>query len=627
MKTRDITAYSSLVQIYRWFRIARYIFGVVVVYLVFLGGYSWGGECKKSPFAIRGALPWHNFVSGPAAWNEEDYEQYLDRLEELGINFITFHCSTGGGGKKKFALYVEPMIRIEYRNVVPQAGFETSLTARWGFRPLTVRDFAFGTSKLFPLPKGAEAFGARCAVLAQTNEQRYERAQALMRRVLEMAHSRGIQVAMGFEFGMQPPEFESIVPAGSRIRGAKLPDPTHPSSIEILRAKIDDILRAYPCIDWIWLWLHEHPTLVDKAQMSGRFRKLYERDASLFKEADSEVATFVGVWSLAYIRLAHAYIVKRAPKVRVAIAGWGGSSKLPTILRGLDRGLPKTIVFTRLNPHYGFKPQPEVLAEIAKNREVWAVPWLESDSQLWHLQPRVTLMREHVKLAHKQGLSGVVALHWRTEETRLNLNAFARFARDPNGAPSVEALYREDCKRQYGAEAALELAPILTQMDREQWLRLSIISPEFGSFSPAWGRVTPETEKQFGEVIARIERLNTSSKNPQHKANLDWLSANFKFMLLLDKVSRKIEPVYNLKDKWFCGETNPNTFASEVEQARKALDEAPIEELFHTYASRVRSRGELGVLSSLNQKLWLQYKELDTFLATVQRKIDAGDSQ
>ncbi len=44
------------------------------------------------------------------------------------------------------------MIRIEYRNVVPLAGFDTSLTARWGYRPLKVRDFAFGTSRLFDLP-------------------------------------------------------------------------------------------------------------------------------------------------------------------------------------------------------------------------------------------------------------------------------------------------------------------------------------------------------------------------------------------------------------------------------------------------------------------------------------------
>ena len=70
-------------------------------------------------FAIRGTLPWHNFLSGPTAWNEEDYERYLDRLAELGLNFVGFHCYTGGA--ERYAPYVEPMIRITYRDVVPQA--------------------------------------------------------------------------------------------------------------------------------------------------------------------------------------------------------------------------------------------------------------------------------------------------------------------------------------------------------------------------------------------------------------------------------------------------------------------------------------------------------------------------
>jgi len=34
-----------------------------------------------------------------------------------------------------------------------------------------------------------------------------------------------------------------------------LPDPTHPASIEVLRLTLNDILRAYPGIDGIWLWL------------------------------------------------------------------------------------------------------------------------------------------------------------------------------------------------------------------------------------------------------------------------------------------------------------------------------------------------------------------------------------
>ena len=109
-------------------------------------------------FAIRGTLPWHNFLSGPTAWNEEQYRAYLDRLAALKLNLVSFHCYTGGA--ERYATYVEPIIRIKYRDVLPEATFDTSLTARWGYRPLAVKDFVFGTGKLFDLPDGAQAFGA-----------------------------------------------------------------------------------------------------------------------------------------------------------------------------------------------------------------------------------------------------------------------------------------------------------------------------------------------------------------------------------------------------------------------------------------------------------------------------------
>ena len=94
---------------------------------------------SQPPFAIRGTLPWHNFLSGPTAWNEADYRAYLDDLKAQGLNFVGFHCYTGGA--ERYAPYVEPMIRLKYRDVLPQAGFDTSLTARWGYRPLAVQGF------------------------------------------------------------------------------------------------------------------------------------------------------------------------------------------------------------------------------------------------------------------------------------------------------------------------------------------------------------------------------------------------------------------------------------------------------------------------------------------------------
>lgn len=588
------------------------VFTICVVFVLY--GNTYANGKADSGFNIRGTLPWHNFLSGPTAWNEEDYCQYLDRLKELGLNFVGFHCYTGGA--ERYAPYVEPMIRIEYRNVVPLAGFDTSLTARWGYRPLAVKDFAFGTSNIFEMPQGAEAFGARCAVLARDNGDRYRLGQELLRSVLKMAHDRGIQMAMGFEFGIHPLEFASIVPPDSWIRGAMLPDPTHPASIEILQATIDDILRTYPDIDWIWLWLHEHTMHVGQAKMSGSFRKIYENESSLFETDGSDGAGFTGVWSLAYIRQACAYIHRKAPKVRIAIGGWGGGSQLPAILQGLDRVLDKDIVFTCLNPNQGWSAQPEFLAGIAKNRAVWAIPWLEGDRNLWHPQPRVTLMREHVKLANQQELDGVVAIHWRTEETRLNLDTFARFADNPDDPATVEDIYRADCDKRFGKVAGSELAPILTRIDREHWLDAPE-SAEYFPYNPQWGRIDDELRSRLNDLIATIEQLENKTETPRYRANLAWLAANLNFMLLLDEVGQKIEPAYDLKNRFLLDQIDSGQFVSDEQRARIALEAAPIEKLFKTYAGRVRSRGEMGVLCSLNQKLWLQHKELKRFLNSI----------
>ena len=563
-----------------------------------------------SPFAIRGTLPWHNFLSGPTAWDEADYTRYLDRLQALGSNYVAFHGYTGGA--ERYAPYVEPLIRIEYRNVVPAAGFDTSLTARWGYRPLKRSEFAFDTAKLFPCPNGADAFGAECAVTARTNEDRYRLAQASMARVIELAHARGIQVGLGFEFGIHPPEFASIVPHDSLIRGAFLPDPTHAASIEILHRTLDDLLRAYPGLDWVWLWLHEHTMHVGTPELSGRFRELLERDRPFFSDAANEADVFTGVWSLAYIREAQRYLHERAPQVRLAISGWGGGTQLPGTLRGLDRALPRDIVFTCLNPNQGASPQPDALAEIAQHREVWAIPWLEGDAQLWHLQPRVSLLREQVQLAAKQKLGGVLAIHWRTEETRANLDAFARFARDPAQAPTVEAFYRRDCAGQFGEAAAEKVAAILTRMDRGQ--TLATASPEYFPYDPNWGRLNPGLRAQVAADLDELKRLRDATQEMHHRANLDWLVANFEFTLLLDEVSRQIEPAYRLKERWLRGETDPAKFPAEITAAKEALDVAPIQTLFRAYTRRVRSKGELGELSSLNQRVWLEYRELRTFL-------------
>ncbi len=482
-----------------------------------------------------------------------------------------------------------------------------------GYRPLAIHDFVFETGSLFNAPPGVEAFGSRCATAARSKEERYRLAHDLMREVIRMAHERGIQVAIGFEFGIHPPELASIVPPESRIGGAMLPDPTHSANIEILLAALSDLVREYPGLDWVWLWLHEHTMHVGKPQLSGRFSEFYKEERRHFSDAPDEQTVFTGIWSLAHIRQAHEYLARRAPKVRMAISGWGGGAQLPPVLRGLDRALPREIVFTCLNPGLGSQGHLPVLAHIARNRPTWSIPWLEGDGALWHLQPRVGMMIEHVRAAHRDGLAGVLAIHWRTEEVRENLEAFAEAVKNPRHLSSVEEFYRREAAQQYGPESTADLAPLLARMDHEQWLA-ELTSPEFYPYQPGWGRLSLTLVDRLKETITVIERVSGHTANVTHKSNLDWLADNLRFTLLLDEVGRKIEPAYRLKEEYLMGKLGGTALRTAAESARNEFNSAPIERLFRVYARRVRSRGELGELSSLNQKLWLQYRELQQFL-------------
>lgn len=597
-------------------------------------------EGAGQAFAIRGVLPWHNFLSGPSAWNLSDYEKYLDECAGLGINFIGFHNYTGGG--ERYASYVEPMLRISYRNIVPQAMFDNSLTSRWGYYPLKVRDFAFGTEAAFSLPEGAEAFGADGAVLSGTPDEHYRSARGLMQKVVGMAHERGMEVAMGFEFGVLPPEYFSLNTGGEtfywRGEANMVPNPTHPLAIKLLYVTIDAVLDAYPDIDWITLWLNEHSFMgvdVEEALRDSSFHAIYQAYSPLFGVRDETenhtgpeaagIAQFIGVWSLQYVQLAYDYLKEKAPDVKLMLSGWGGGNQLPMILQGLNRGLPEDIVFSCLNPGLGTQAQPDFLEKIARNRPVWAIPWLEGDHQLWHYQPRAELMREHVKLASRQGLDGVLAIHWRTEETQLNLETFARFARDPADTQSVSSLYHEFIERTCGPQAARELTPLFVDADTSVW-RNRLASPEYFAYTPAWGRMNDHALAKTGELIDAIDRVLPLAGNERYRENLQWFRNTFQFERLLHEVGKCMEPAYRLKYQLLAGDGLPARRGNTEEEPDAPLDQAalaeakstfgkaPVQELFQVFAAKVRSRGELGELSALNQKLWVEYLSLKKFL-------------
>ena len=142
-------------------------------------------------------------------------------------------------------------------------------------------------------------------------------------------------------------------------------------------------------------------------------------------------------------------------------------------------------------------------------------------------------------------------------------------------------------------------------------------SPEYYAYTPGWGRLDSVNRERTRNLVDLIDRTGRGTTDSSFVRNLHWFKANFEFALLLDDVGRKLEPAYALRKRYHDAAFDPASGKDAIHLARKSLDEAPMERLFRVYASRVRSRGELGVLSSLNQKLFNEYNDLKRFLSHI----------
>jgi len=49
-------------------------------------------ESRKPALAIRGSLPWYNFLDSPTTWNLADHKRFYDQMAKMRMNFVGFHA-------------------------------------------------------------------------------------------------------------------------------------------------------------------------------------------------------------------------------------------------------------------------------------------------------------------------------------------------------------------------------------------------------------------------------------------------------------------------------------------------------------------------------------------------------
>lgn len=537
-------------------------------------------QTYKPVFEVRGTLPWYNFFDSPTAWNLEDYKFYIDQLSKQKLNFLGFHaydyepfCAYPWEGK---LVGGEPLLNTSQPN--------------WGTHPMKTSEFAFGTNAYF----SEEYFGAAPSLSYKTREEGIEKAQSLLREALSYAKARGIKVCLGFE-----------------VSG----DPTNPLEQERLKARIKHLLKTYPFIDYIWIWEPEGMGIngIEPPSLRSPLGAYYKRWEKHFAYLAEPRRIAEAVRMSLYALLTHRFLNNTAPQVKLIVSGWGGDRwlRFSDFYPGMDEILPKDIIFSALD---NINPTDDVASSYGKlspQRERWPIPWFEFDGDQWFPQPWNLRYEKLMRDALRKGCQGILAIHWRTRGIEETCAFFSSFCWHPN--LTFRGFSDRYALRLVGEDRAGELAEILRDLEKlgYRWIG-GVGQSECGGFS--WSAGEPAKVEKLQELRKKLARLMDElarEGDATGARRLDYYINTADWAILYHKTAEAM-----LRLNPLLGKIQEAQMKGEGEIARQLAEEAlsilPISsfaQALNTYGKNIASRGELGVLATINAKAFWDFRE------------------
>jgi len=567
-------------------------------------------DVARSPvFAVRGSLPWHNFFNSPTAWEPADYQALIDQLAKMRCNFLGFH-----------AYDHEPFAAYEFEGeIVGGEPLPNTSRANWGTHPMKTGEFFAGTGRYF----AREHFGASSS-FTDDRAAAIAGAKDVLRQALEYAKGRGIRTCLGFE-----------------LHG----DPLDPSTQARFEARLKALLSDYPMLDFVWLWEPEGMGI--GSQGEPRPQSLWQSYAERwgddfgdvphsYRRAEAVRLTLFGI---------HAHQVLQAvrPDVRLVMSGWGGDQWLrcTDFYPGMDKILPKEVVFSALDNIRVSPSVSKAYGALSAARKRWPIIWFEFDGDQWLPQPNLQATAGACRDALAKGCQGLVGIHWRTRAVEEAATYCARFAWDPT--LTVDDFLARRARDVFGAEDGADLADYVRRLQSlgYRWVG-GAGQAERGRFSWSQGELARQTElatvahdlrKRSGEptslaegLLREVTRLGSEIRtvlpeevegfvpsvteilgladSGQPQTAVADLAAHTGYVLLLDRAAELLGPDAGLDELMAEGK---------VEDAVELIRQSKLAEALHTYAGRMRNKGELGVLATINAKLWADVRERAEF--------------
>ena len=542
---------------------------------------------RKPVFKVRGSLPWYNFFNSPTAWDAIDHRTFVDQLIRSGANAVTFHsynCEPFAAFEKDGKMYLGDRIRSSKNE------------DRWGVNKVAVSEFGFGTDKLF----AGDGFGAVSALLDIDDDAAIRLEQDILRDAIDYASKRGLYTCLGFE-----------------IYG----DPTDPNVRDEFLKRFNYVVDKYPSLDYISLWQREghgamgFPNTWAHIEDDSFLKSYAIARRDIFKRAveegkghrdmflDNEVGKFARATEGARLEqfgmLAYAQLLQRVEGPKLMMAGWGGDGHLMmgAYYPGLDKLLPKDVVFSALTYEKSYD-------DLDAERQRWPVPWLECDGDMWHPQPVTNWLQGTMKDIKKGGSQGYLTIHWRTREVEESFSALVEQAWRPG--LSYEQFYDELAEKYYGKTIAKEMAVLHREMDVMGYRMVGGRGQnECAEFT--WGPAIPEKIEQVkgfrSRAIALMDKAGTG------KERLGWLINRLGWVL--DYYQAELTAVDAQRILVEADKSEDAAKKKELaDEAKKLLENSTLARAMRAYAKRVSTRGEYGVLATINTKAYYDWRKM-----------------
>ncbi|MHC4673647.1 MAG: hypothetical protein ACYTBZ_14285 [Planctomycetota bacterium] len=571
---------------------------------------------RQPALKIRGVLPWYNFLNSPTTWNPQDHRAFVDQLIRLGANFLGFHTYNS----EPFGAYKE-----NGRAIVGKRLLNTR-SSLWSSRPTPTSQFAFGTDKLF----ADEYFGAASTQLDWDDHKVVFHEQDIMREALDYGSKRGLYTCLGFE-----------------IHG----DPTDPKVRDVFLKRVNHVLNQHPSLDYLWIWQpetqgvqgfrqkyvqHILPTKFEPTSPLGRygvarrkiFKRIVERSAGarpFFQDSEAgKIARAIeGARLEQFAQLAYRAMSRREQAPKLVISGWGGDERLLSAeyYDGLDKLLPGDVVFSSLDHVWSTRGRVDTIYhQLPAQRQRWPIPWLENDGDEWHPQPYVHPYQKMMKTVHQGGSQGILGIHWRTRELAENFSYIVDSAWNPNLTASQ--FFADLAQRCYGPAIAEEMAEIHTDLDKlgYRWVG-GIGQAECGPFR--WGPGLAGKAQSLSKLRDKIARLH--NKATKGKEQLNWLINRIDWILSFREAELAAVKAKELLDK--AHSAQPKQAKSLAAEALSLLDNGAMVRAIRSYAQRVSTRGEYGVLATINTKAVPAWRDLRNESVKILGRDEPGESK